>query len=77
MEYIKSYLEQAQKAIGDGVNLKGYYAWSLMDNFEWAYGFSQRFGIIRVDYETQKRTIKKSGKWYSKVIAENGFSLDE
>ena len=76
MEYIKSYLEQTQKAIGGGVNPKVYYACSLMDNFEWAYGFSQRFGIIRVDYETQKRTIKKSGKWYSKVIEENGFSLD-
>ncbi|MCG8689320.1 MAG: family 1 glycosylhydrolase, partial [Desulfobacterales bacterium] len=59
------------RAIGEGVNLKGYYLWSLMDNFEWSYGYNKRFGIIRVDYDTQKRTVKESGKYYSRVIANN------
>ena len=52
-----------------GIPLKGYYAWSLMDNFEWAEGYRMRFGLVHVDYETQERTIKDSGKWY-KALAE-------
>lgn len=54
--------------------LKGYFAWSLMDNFEWAFGFSKRFGITHVDYETQQRTLKDSGRWYQQVIAANAVA---
>ena len=60
-------------AIQEGVDVAGYYLWSFMDNFEWAWGFSKRFGIVYVDYATQKRIIKKSGSWYSQVIKDNGI----
>jgi beta-glucosidase len=56
---------------GDGVDLRGYFLWSLLDNFEWSYGYSKRFGLVYVDYVTQQRTIKDSGKWYAQVIARN------
>jgi beta-glucosidase len=67
-EYLREHLESCLKAIGEGVNLKGYYYWSLMDNFEWAKGYSKRFGLIYIDYTTQSRTIKKSGQWYTDFI---------
>lgn len=73
LDYIYRHLTQACNAIQDGVNLAGYYVWSLMDNFEWAYGYSKRFGITYVDYSTQQRIIKKSGYWYREVIKNNGF----
>jgi len=73
VHYLGTYLEAAHRAIQEGVPLKGYYAWSLMDNFEWCFGYDPRFGIIHVDFKTQKRTFKKSAKWYQKVIADNGF----
>lgn len=72
-EYLKTHFTQAHRAIQDGVKLKGYFVWSLMDNFEWAYGYSKRFGIVYIDYKTQKRIIKDSAKWYSKVIANNAL----
>jgi beta-glucosidase len=53
------------------VDVRGYFVWSLLDNFEWAHGYSKRFGITRVDFDTQERTIKDSGEWYSQVIAAN------
>jgi beta-glucosidase len=53
------------------VDVRGYFVWSLLDNFEWSHGYTKRFGIIRVDYETQQRTIKDSGEWYSRVITAN------
>ena len=56
-------------AIEAGVPLRGYFYWSLMDNFEWAWGYAKRFGIVRVDYETQQRTVKESGRAYAKIIA--------
>ncbi|HET8912889.1 MAG TPA: family 1 glycosylhydrolase, partial [Ktedonobacteraceae bacterium] len=62
--YLRSHLEQAGQALTEGVPLKGYFAWSLMDNFEWAQGYSKRFGLVYVDYATQKRIIKDSGRWY-------------
>lgn len=68
---LEGYLEQASSAIEEGVNLKGIFIWSLMDNFEWAEGFSKRFGLIHVDYKTQKRTIKNSGYWYKNLIRES------
>ena len=51
-----------------GVKLRGYLVWSFMDNFEWSYGFSKRFGIVRVDYDTQERMVKDSGRWFSELI---------
>lgn len=71
VEYLRNYLRHAQRAIEAGVPLKGYFAWSLMDNFEWAWGYSRRFGIVYVDYETQTRIIKDSGRLYTRVIKEN------
>jgi beta-glucosidase len=70
--YLREHLAQAHQAIAEGVPLRGYFAWSLMDNFEWAHGFAKRFGLIYVDYETQQRIIKQSGQWYAQVIRQNG-----
>jgi beta-glucosidase len=56
--------------------VRGYFVWSLLDNFEWTFGYSKRFGIVRVDYPTQRRTIKDSGHWYSRVIAANAVEQD-
>jgi beta-glucosidase len=71
IEYHRRYLQALGRAIADGADVRGYHAWSLMDNFEWAEGFSQRFGLAYVDFKTQQRTIKESGRWYAKVAAEN------
>ena len=68
ISYLEKHLAAAERAISDGVPLKGYYQWSLLDNFEWAFGYQKRFGIVHVDFETQKRTIKKSGYWYAEQI---------
>ena len=57
----------------NGVPLAGYFVWSLMDNFEWAKGYTQRFGMVWVDYETQERIAKDSALWYKDVIAQDGF----
>lgn len=71
LDYLKNHFIQTRLAMQDGVDVRGYFVWSLLDNFEWAHGYTKRFGIVRVDYETQERIIKDSGKWYSKVIASN------
>ncbi len=68
IDYLRSHFKSALKAVKDGVPLKGYYVWSLMDNFEWSFGYDKRFGIIRVDYRTGKRTVKASGEWCSRVF---------
>lgn len=73
VNYLREHLHQAHKAIQDGVKLSGYFIWSLMDNFEWTLGYSKRFGLIYVDYPTQKRIIKRSGLWYRKVMEKNGL----
>ncbi len=75
LSYLQRYLEAASRAINEDVNLKGYFVWSFLDNFEWIEGYSKRFGIIRVDYETQERMWKKSSLWYRDVIANNGFNF--
>jgi beta-glucosidase len=74
LAYLRAHFNQAARAIRDGVPLKGYFVWSLMDNFEWAQGYTKRFGITYVDYETQARTPKASALWYSRVIAENAVT---
>jgi beta-glucosidase len=76
MAFYREYLAQAHRAIEAGVPLRGYFAWSLLDNFEWAEGYDKRFGITYVDYETQRRILKGSGKWYSQAIKQNGFELE-
>jgi beta-glucosidase len=71
IEYHRQYLQALARAIADGADVRGYHAWTLLDNFEWAEGFSQRFGLAYVDFKTQQRTMKESGHWYAKVAAEN------
>jgi len=71
--YLREHFRAAARAIEAGVPLRGYFVWSLLDNFEWAEGYSKRFGIVRVDYDTQRRTIKDSGHFLREVIATNGF----
>lgn len=70
LDYLKKYIAQVKKAKDEGVNVTGYFVWTLLDNFEWAEGFFQRFGIVHTNYETQERTVKSSGKWYSKFLNE-------
>ena len=71
--FLEGHLRAAHEAIEAGVDLRGYLAWSLLDNFEWAFGYSKRFGIVHVDYDTQLRTVKDSGLWYAEVARRNGF----
>ena len=59
----------------DFLDLRGYFAWSLMDNFEWAFGYDRRFGLVRVDYETLERTPKRSAEWYGEAIRSNGKTI--
>ncbi len=72
IEYFRTHLRACGDAMRVGVNLRGYFAWSLLDNFEWAAGYAKRFGIVHVDYETQTRTIKESGRFYRDVIRSGG-----
>jgi len=74
--YLKEHFKAAHRAIRDGCNLKGYFVWSLLDNFEWAFGYTKRFGLIHVDYNTLKRTPKKSAEWYGRVIAANSCEVE-
>jgi len=71
LRYVHAHLAASHRAIANGVPLAGYFIWSLMDNFEWAHGYSQRFGITWVDYETQQRLLKDSALWYQQTIADN------
>lgn len=70
-QFVRDHLAAVRRAIELGVNVLGYCCWSLLDNFEWALGYAQRFGIVYVDYETQKRTIKDSGRYYAQVVRAN------
>ena len=67
--YLQDHLGALADAVDAGLDLRGYFAWSLMDNFEWAFGYDKRFGIVHVDYETQRRTVKDSGREYARIIA--------
>ena len=76
-EYLRRHFQAARDAIAEGVPLAGYFVWSLMDNFEWSYGYTQRFGITFTDYATQRRIPKDSARFIASVAATNGASLDE
>jgi beta-glucosidase len=69
VQFLKDYLKNVLKAKREGVKVEGYFIWSFLDNFEWAEGYRPRFGIVGVDFKTQQRTIKASGKWYSDFLA--------
>jgi beta-glucosidase len=71
IEYLRQHLQSINLAMNDGVNIKGYFAWSLLDNFEWAYGYSEKFGLVGVNFTNMKRTVKLSGKYYRDVIKNN------
>lgn len=73
LDYLYKHIAKCHKAVEHGVKLAGYYVWSWMDNLEWSYGYGPRFGVVYVDYRTQKRIIKKSGYWYKEVISHNGI----
>lgn len=77
VDYLRRHLRAIHAAIAAGCDIRGYMAWSLLDNLEWAHGFSKRFGIVHVDFQTQQRTRKASAQFYSRVIASNGRSLAE
>ena len=74
--YLREHLRAVASAIADGVDVRGYFAWSLLDNLEWAHGFSKRFGIVHVDFATLRRTVKASGRFYASVARSNGAALD-
>merc|ERR1712113_414485 len=73
VRFYKAHLSAVHAAIAKGADVRGFFAWSFMDNFEWEEGYTKRFGIVRVDYRNQKRIVKRSGRFYSEVIKKNGF----
>jgi beta-glucosidase len=75
VDYLRSHLRALHAALAAGVDLRGYFVWSLLDNFEWSHGYSKRFGIVHVDFATQRRTPKDSAHFYSRVIATRGRAL--
>jgi beta-glucosidase len=75
IDFYRGYLAALHEAIEAGADVRGYHAWSLLDNFEWAEGYHQRFGLVHVDFETSKRTIKASGRWYAAVADRNGLDV--
>ena len=77
IDYLRKHLSAIHEAIGAGVDVRGYMAWSLLDNMEWSLGYSKRFGIVHVDYGTLARTPKDSARWYSGIIRSHGRSLSE
>ncbi len=77
IDFLTRYLRSLHQAIEDGVEVHGYFQWSIMDNFEWASGFQHRFGLIYVNYDTQTRILKDSAHWYRELIASNGATLLE
>ncbi|HVO88187.1 MAG TPA: GH1 family beta-glucosidase [Casimicrobiaceae bacterium] len=76
VDYLRDHIRALHAAMAAGVDLRGYFVWSLLDNFEWSLGYSKRFGIVHVDFATQQRTLKDSARFYSKVIASRGAALD-
>ncbi|MEZ6318507.1 MAG: GH1 family beta-glucosidase [Phycisphaerales bacterium] len=77
IDFLHRYIGALKRAVEDGVNIRGYFHWSLLDNFEWREGYEPRFGLVHVDYQTLKRTPKDSAAWYARVIETNGGSLEK
>ncbi len=77
VEFMISYLLQLRRALEEGIDVRGYFVWSLMDNFEWQEGYKHRFGLIHVDFTTQQRRLKDSALWYRDLIASNGAELEK
>jgi beta-glucosidase len=77
IRYLARHAAAIRQAVSDGASVKGYFVWSFMDNWEWGFGFTKRFGLIHVDYETQRRTVKDSGLWYAQAARENGFPVSD
>jgi beta-glucosidase len=75
IDYTRRYLRSLRRAIADGADIRGYFHWSVMDNFEWQCGYRERFGLIHVDYATGERTLKDSAHWYRTVIDANGATI--
>jgi beta-glucosidase len=75
IDFTRRYLLELEKAIDQGAEIPAYFHWSLMDNFEWAEGYKERFGLIHIDFSTGKRTLKDSARWYGDVIQSNGTIL--
>ena len=75
--FFAQYLGALHRALSAGANVKGYFAWSLLDNFEWAEGYAKRFGLIHVDYPTQRRTPKRSYEWFGELIRTRAIPEDE
>ncbi len=73
IDYLRRHISALRAAMDDGVDVRGYFLWSLLDNVEWTEGFSKRFGIVRCDFATQRRTIKSSGRWYADLIRRGGL----
>jgi beta-glucosidase len=73
-DYFAQHLRACHQAINEGIPLRGYFAWSLMDNYEWSWGYTRRFGMVYVDYPTQRRIPKLSGRWYAEVTRRNGLA---
>lgn len=77
IDYVEQHLAAVARAIDDGADVRGYFLWSLMDNFEWTEGYSKRFGLVHVDYDSQRRTPKDSAIWYSRVIRARSLSIEQ
>jgi beta-glucosidase len=73
IDYLHSHLSAVHEAMRQGADVRGYYVWSLLDNFEWAWGYDKRFGLVHVDFADQRRTPKASAHWYADVITRNGL----
>ncbi|MGH7444623.1 MAG: family 1 glycosylhydrolase, partial [Longimicrobiales bacterium] len=76
IDYLRDHLLAVHDAIRQGADVRGYFAWSLLDNYEWSAGYAHRFGLVHVDFETQQRTPKASARFYADVIRNNGGALD-
>ena len=74
VRFLRDHLVQVHRLVQEGIPVTGYFVWSLLDNFEWAYGYRMRFGLIHTDFDTQSRTIKYSGHWYARTIRQKGFA---
>ncbi len=76
VRFLRRYIAEVARAIGQGADVRGYFTWTFTDNFEWAEGFAQRFGIVHCDFATQQRIVKQSGKWYSQLARSNALDFD-